>query len=79
LVIPINDGVFDGIAWIFSDFIFGVKTQDPTFGGWIRQRRRLSVVPFLEVSLLENLFCCSCDVKRWLVRIVVVVVRRLMF
>jgi hypothetical protein len=47
-----------------------------TFGGWIRRRQRLGIIPYIEALLLENLFCCLCDVKRRLVRMVVVVVRR---
>jgi hypothetical protein len=41
------------------DMIFRVKTHDLTFDGWIQRWRRLHVVPFLEASLLENLFSWS--------------------
>lgn len=68
-----------GIARICSDLIFRVKTQDLTFDGWIRRWRRLSVVPFLEELLQENISRCRSDVKRWLVQMLIVVVGRSLF
>ena len=51
------------------NLIFGGETHDLAFEGWTWRRWCLSVISFLKTLLLENLYYCTCDVKKWLVQI----------